>query len=246
MDSEVRAQVRYCGWYFPDSISDSRFSDWSNELVLNEKADFTASQWALAELAEADKLGLIPDSLKGADLTKPITRQEFAAVAVRVYESLTGTKAQTVSSNPFGDTNDADVLKEVNIGVTNGTGTGPDGKQTFSPNVLLNRETLSTMLTRAYKKYAIDGWTLEKDADFNATFKSMFKMPSPFADDANISAWAKDSVYFMNANGIVNGVGDNKFAPKAVTSAEQAANYAVATREAALAMAVRMVKNLGN
>ncbi len=48
----------------------------------------------------------------------------------------------------------------------------------------------------------------------------------------------------MVANGIISGVGDNTFAPKAVTTEEQARNYASATREQALAIAVRMVEKL--
>lgn len=48
-----------------------------------EFLNLDASQWALAELAQADALGLIPDVLRGADLTAPITRAEFAAVAVK-------------------------------------------------------------------------------------------------------------------------------------------------------------------
>ena len=54
-----------------------------------------------------------------------------------------------------------------------------------------------------------------------------------FADDTDISDWAKESIYFMVANGIINGVGNNKFAPKNVTSREQA-----------LLIAVRVVENL--
>ena len=37
-------------------------------------------------------MGLIPDGMKAEDLTRPITRAEFAAVSVRAYETLTGTK----------------------------------------------------------------------------------------------------------------------------------------------------------
>ena len=57
----------------------------------------------------------------------------------------------------------------------------------------------------------------------------------------SISGWARDSVYFMAANKIINGVGNNKFAPKNTTTAEEAVGYANATREQALAIAVRMV-----
>ncbi len=48
----------------------------------------------------------------------------------------------------------------------------------------------------------------------------------------------------MVANGIINGVGENQFAPKNVTSEEEATGYANATREQALIIAMRMVENL--
>lgn len=236
VNSEVKAQAYYSG---ADAGGNPVYSDYSNMLTLNEKADFNASDWALNELAEADKLGLIPDSLKNADLTKPITRAEFAAVSVKAYEALSGQKAVPVSNNPFKDTIDTEVLKAYQVGITTGT-----SSTTFEPNTLLNREQAATMLTRVYKKVAISGWEMSKDADFAETFNAMFTMPAPFADDKDISDWAKPSVYFMSANGIINGVGNNTFAPKATTAAQEAMGYAQATREQAIAIATRMVKNL--
>ena len=236
VDSEVRARARFSG---ADAEGNSRYSDWSNVLTLNEKVDFTASDWALAELAEADKLGLIPDSLKDADLTAPITRAEFAAVSVRVYQALSGEQATPAAENPFTDTADAEVLKAYAVGVTTGTSAA-----TFEPDTLLNREQAATMLTRVYKKVSIDGWEMSKDGAFAEVFNGMFTMPPLFADDAVISDWAKPSVYFMAANGIINGVGENLFAPRATTDAETAMGYAQATREQALAIATRMVRNL--
>lgn len=44
-----------------------------------------------------------------------------------------------------------------------------------------------------------------------------------FADDGEISAYAKDSVYYMQSKGIINGIGGNLFAPKANASRAQAA-----------------------
>lgn len=232
VDSNVKARA-----YFNGATADGtpRVSDFSNELVLNEKADFQASTWAQNELAEAEKLNLIPDSLKNGDLTKSITREEFAEVSVKAYEALTGKKATPVASNPFVDTKNTEVLKAYNLGITTGT-----SATTFEPNALLNREQAATMLTRTYKKATIDGWTIADDSKFPLEYIKS----NTFADDKDISSWAKDSVYFMNANGIINGVGDNKFAPKNTTSAEEAVGYANATREQAIIIATRMVKNL--
>ena len=192
----------------------------SNELTLGEieipnqsgtpgKADFICSDWAKEELAKAE--AVIPQSLKTADLTKNITRAEFAAVAVKAYEALKGTKAEPVATNPFKDTNDTEVLKAFNIGIITGA-----TEATFEPSSLLNREQAATMLTRAYSKDKVE-----------------FEKPATFADDAQIDDWAQDSVYFMASKGIINGVGDNKFAPDDNCSREQA-----------IIIAARMVANL--
>ena len=195
----------------------------------------TGSDWARGELEKANALGLIPDMLKGQDLAKHITRREFAAVGVKLYENLTGTKATPAAVNPFKDTNDAEVLKAYNVGITSGT-----LADEFSPDVLLSREQAATMLTRVLKAAYIDGWTLATDGDFTLNFAQ----PAKFADDDRIGDYAKQSVYFMVANGIINGLGDNKFGPKNTTPSEEALNYAGATREQSLAIAVRIVENL--
>ena len=225
-ESNIKLRVRYGG--------PLGYSPWSNVLEVNSNK-WETSPWAQGEIAKADEMGLIPDCLDGADLTADITRAEFAAVAVKAYEALANGKAIPAVNNPFTDTTDVEVLKAYNIGAVTGT-----SATTFDPNALLNREQAATMLTRVFKKVSLVGWTLATDSQFTLPYEK----PALFADDADISDWAKDSVYFMVANGIINGVGNNKFAPKNVTSADEANGYANATREQALIIAVRMVENL--
>lgn len=212
-------------------------SPWSNVIEFGTPAWGNASPWAVEELRRADSMGLIPETLRGTDLTKSITRREFAAVSVKVYEALTGVKAIPAVNNPFKDTNDIEVLKAYNLGITDGT--GPDK---FEPDLLLNREQAATMLTRVFKKVTLAGWTLKTDSQFTLPYTK----PAPFADDAGISSWAKDSVYFMAANDIIKGMGENMFRPKNITPKEEADGYANATRQQALVIAVRMVENLGD
>lgn len=239
IDSQVKFRAYYVGRHegYEMGWKGSELGKYSNVLTLNEKVDINASDWAQEELARADELGLIPDCLEGEDLTQDITRAEFAAVAVKVYEALSGTPAIPIVNNPFTDCNDVEVLKAYNIGAVNGT-----SATTYDPDALLNREQAATMLTRVFKKVTLAGWTLPTDSQFTLPYTK----PAAFADDKDISDWAKDSVYFMAANGIINGVGNNKFAPKNVTTEEQATGYANATREQALLIAVRMVENLGS
>ncbi len=211
------------------------------ELTYGEVADSwsAASDWALEELRKANILGVIPECLIGADLTKSITRAEFAAVSVKVYEALSSKAAEPIASNPFKDTDSEDVLKAYNIGAVNGT-----SSTTFEPDALLEREQAATMLTRVYKKIKLEGWTLKTDSSYTSKFKALYTSPAPFADDAMISDWAKDSVYFMSANEIIKGVGSNMFAPQNTTPEEEASGYANTTREQALLIAARMVEKL--
>ena len=105
-----------------------------------------ASEWAKPELQKANDLGLIPDILKGADMTKPITREEFCELAVLLYEQVTGQKSEPVSPNPFRDTSNPQILKAYNLGITAGT-----SATAFSPKVVINREQCAAMLFRTIK-----------------------------------------------------------------------------------------------
>ncbi|MCQ2406361.1 MAG: leucine-rich repeat domain-containing protein [Oscillospiraceae bacterium] len=197
-----------------------------------------ASPWAEPWLQKASENKIIPDCLKGCDMTLQINRREFASVCVKLYEALSGTKAEPCS-NPFTDCDDIEVLKAFNVGITNGT-----SATTFSPDDVLTREQAATMLTRVYKKVHFNNWTMETDADFEASFRALFTMPEAFMDDANISSWAKTSVYFMKAKGIIDGVGGNMFAPRHTADSGSDSNYGLATREQALKIAVAMLDSL--
>ncbi|MDF2524639.1 MAG: hypothetical protein K0R31_2280 [Clostridiales bacterium] len=196
------------------------YSPFSNVISQGMPAYSNASAWAKTELNKASEYDLIPASLKGADMTKPITREEFAELAVRLYEKTTKTTAAIASSNPFTDTKNPEILKALKIGVTTGT-----SATTFSPRELMNREQVATMLSRDIRIMAPKG-------DF-----SIIGAPV-FADQKDISSWALEHVKFMSKNEIIKGA-DGKFMPKAITTAQIAAGYATTTREQAIAMGVR-------
>ena len=164
-----------------------------------------ASEWAKPELEKADENKLIPDMLNGKDFTSNITRREFAATCVKLYEKVSGKKGTQASNNPFTDTNDAEVLKAYNLGITNGT-----SETTFSPDALITREHMATMMTRALNKSGVN-----TTIDVNA-------VSNKFADHNEISTWALDGVYFMSARGVIKGVGENRFNVKGNATREQA------------------------
>ena len=78
------------------------------------------------------------------------------------------------------------------LGVVNGTGGGK-----FEPNAQLTREEAATMLSRL--------------AD--ALDQPLTAQAPAFADNSAISDWAYDAVGQMQATGVMNGVGENTFAP---------------------------------
>ncbi len=201
-----------------------------NLTVMTSAEDSTwqkASDWAVSELEKAENLNLIPEILKNSDFTQKVTREEFAEISVKLYETLSGKSAAGVTENPFTDTKNPEILKAYNLGITNGiTAT------TFAPQDFLTREQASTMLARAYQSaYSLEGLPA-------------YEKPQAFADDDLISSWAKDSVYFMAAKGVITGISPTHFAPKYSNSEERDRGYGSATREQSLILAVRICEKL--
>lgn len=188
-----------------------------------------ASQWATEELNKAEKAGLIPDLLKGVDLTRPITREEFAELAVKLYEKSTGKAAIPSSPNPFLDTSNPEILKAYQLGVT--TGISTEYGLIFSPYELINREQCATMLYRVIK-VIVPEW------DFNiAGIRD-------FPDQKHISSWAVEGTKYLAKLGIIKGDQNGNFMPRAVTPEQEATGYGTATREAAVLMSVRSFEQI--
>ena len=91
------------------------------------------------------------------------------------------------------------------LGITKGT-----SLSTFSPYDNISREQLATMLYRVIK-------LAENDKTYDFDVNNVRK----FYDDSEISAYAKESVYFMAEYGIVKGVDGAHFAPLDTATKEQ-------------------------
>ena len=152
-----------------------------------------ASEWAIEELTKANEKELIPSTFDKKDFTKTITRKDFAAVAVKMYEAITQTTIEPVKANPFTDTDDEYVLKAYAAGITQGT-----SETTFTPDMPITREQMATMLTRGLSKAGIDISISLEDVD-------------RFVDDYEMHDWGREAVYFMAGKNIIKGIGDNQF-----------------------------------
>lgn len=161
----------------------------------------TASGWAHSYINQAFDLGLVPISLQN-NYRNHTTRAEFAALAVALYEKVTGKEIE-VGPNPFTDTNDMNARKAAAVDVTRGTNT--DGTR-FSPNDPLTREQAATMLARLAA----------------AIGKPLPVHTSTFADRGLMSSWATTAVGQVQGSSIMNGVSETRFAPRDPYSRERA------------------------
>ncbi|MNI47054.1 Endoglucanase precursor [compost metagenome] len=111
-------------------------------------------------------------------------------------------------TSPFTDTKDTDIALSYHLGLIKGT-----NETTFSPKATLTRQEAATLLINIYDQV---------QAKLQITTSSTSTKSMPFADDANISSWAKDSVYRAVELGLINGVGGNRFDPAGNMTTEQA------------------------
>ncbi|MHA6482395.1 S-layer homology domain-containing protein [Paenibacillus sp. strain BS8-2] len=162
-----------------------------------------ASSWAKSEIADAYRLQLTTEAVIGR-YTAQITREDFASVAVKLYEKLSGSPAVPSASNPFTDTANADVLKASALGIVQGTSANQ-----FSPSAAISRQQICVMLMRAIQA-ALPGKALDTSAG------------AAFADDKQIAAWAQEGVRFAVNAKIMGGVGGNRIDPLGSTTREQA------------------------
>lgn len=211
------------------------------ELVISPVPEGTiTSPWAKESMDKAYSMGIIPASLVGGDLTAKVSREEFAAISVILYDKLVkGLSLDSQIAGPFNDISDSiykdSIIRAYNLGITTGT-----SATEFSPSAFITREQMATMLNRSYNKASNPKWTDKKPEGviFHVSSDNLF------ADDGEISEYARESVYFMSGRGVIQGVGDKKFAPKPV--AGQDGDYGMATREQALIMALRMTEKFSH
>jgi hypothetical protein len=161
-----------------------------------------ASGWAVPELDKAAGYGLITDRVKD-NMAGNISREEFAEIAVRLYEVYSGKKAEA-GSITFSDTTNPEILKAANLGMVMGIGEGK-----FGPTLLVTREQMATILLRTLK-------VINPAADFSVT------AADKFGDDEKIAGWAKDGVYYCFKAGIIKGIGNNMYGPQNNSAREAA------------------------
>ncbi|MEA4848986.1 MAG: S-layer homology domain-containing protein [Clostridiaceae bacterium] len=169
-----------------------------------------ASTWAVPELDKAAGYGFITDRIKN-NMKAAISREEFAEIAVKLYEKYTGKPAAYSDMSAFTDTNNPEIFKAYSLKIVNGTDLQ---RRLFSPDQFTNREQVAAMLFRTVQ-------AIRPDSDFSAG------EAEKFVDENEISDWALEPVRYMIANGFLKGA-EGKIGPKDICTREMA--VLIATR----------------
>ena len=182
----------------------------------------TPSAWAQKSVDAARAAGIVPAQVNSAFDTA-ITREDFCSLAAAVYrawEKKDALTAYTSSRVSFSDTDNADVLLCASAGVVNGVGNGK-----FAPQKNITRQEAASML---YRLAALNKNTKDDEAT---------SLPHIFADSANIQSWAWKNVDWVYRQGIMNGMGENTFAPDGEYTREQSIVTALRLYDSSYAVA---------
>ena len=159
------------------------------------------SDWAKSDIEKAIALNII--NVGGNyNFPAPITREEFCELIYKYCYNVIKEIDTITGENRFTDTTNSKIIRLNAMGIINGK-----SETEFAPNDLLTREEAAVILNRMVNKTIPVPVT---EMYFN------------FYDEANISDWASDSIQLMCNMGVMNGVGENKFAPQDTYTTEQA------------------------
>ena len=161
------------------------------------------SAWAAYGVGEAAGLSLVPSYLL-SNFLQPVTRTEFCALAVRLYENVTSRQIAFDFVEVIGSS-DINVRKAAAIGVLNGVAVDSEGAIVFNPDMQFTREQAAVMIDRLA----------------TAIGRPLPAHAPAFADNGSISPWARTEAGRVQAAGIMNGVGNNLFAPLDMYTREQ-------------------------
>lgn len=176
---------------------------WNVLTAESTSAEDISKHWAYESLNYAVNNGILKGDDKGN--YKPdqdIKRSEFAALLVRALK-LT---PKSTSSISFRDvTVNKWFYKEVQIASQYGLIKGKENNY-FKPDELITREEMAVMIKRAVDYYNYDSLSL-----------NLY-----FNDAKQISSWAVNEIKSILSLGLMTGITENQFAPKAYTKRAQA------------------------
>lgn len=183
------------------------------------------SSWAEPDVMAASAAGLMPDTFAALAAKSSVSRAEFCAVALNLYEAERETAVKRTTKVYFDDCDDPDVNTAYEMNLISGRGNG-----VFAPDESVSRQDLCVILDSVREKCEVDKPTATVSA---------FSFP----DGGEVRDYAVSATETMLSTGIIKGVeatvsNDPEQAGQTITLLQP---QGTATREQALIMASRFL-----
>jgi hypothetical protein len=165
----------------------------------------TPAAWAKGDIDRAVSLDIIPSDMLN-QYAANISREEFSRVLAKVFKVSLSNKLASGeivyddTLRPFGDTDNPDVGWLNSMGIVKGVAEG-----VFNPSGAITRQEAAVMLKRAALALGVSDMSTQTN----------------FADQDQAAEWARDSIGFVVAKGIMNGTGENVFSPVGMYTRQQ-------------------------
>lgn len=169
--------------------------------LFKRTAETTPSEWSEETIKEAYKADLLIDNVI-TGYKDTINRVDFCNLIMKLYEKKNAKTVEPAPSSTFIDTQDKGVLQANQLNIISGIGEG-----LFNPMGTLTREQMAVIADK-FLQISYDQY---KDKELVS-----------FKDEQNISTWAREAVQRLASNNILNGVGNDMFAPEKEVTKEQA------------------------
>ena len=167
--------------------------------------DLSDALWAKEAIETLYAKGIIKGAGEGKfEPSRNITRAEFVKILVEAFLAV-----DINATESFDDVSDSDwfrpyVATALKLGIAKGT-----SNTTFAPNAPITRQDMAVMIDNTARVALIDLPSAN---------------PALFADDSEISDYAKIAVYKLYVNSIISGYPDGTFVPKGNATRAQCAN----------------------
>lgn len=183
------------------------------------------SPWAKSDVLAAGTAGLAPDKFASLDARTPISRAEFCAVALNLYEAERKTKIPRTKKVYFKDCKDPDVNTAYEMKLVSGR-----DQSHFAPNEPVSRQDLCVILENVRTRCEADKPKITVSA-------------KSFPDGKDLRSYAVSATEIMLSSGIIRGVEvtqshDPERSGQTITLLEP---LGTATREQSLIMANRFL-----
>ncbi len=167
----------------------------------NSATSVPVSKWAADSIETARKINIISGNY---NFPGAITREEFCELVFNYIKNFPGSAFSVgIIKPPFTDTDNEHIEVLNALGIVKGK-----SETEFAPNDSLTREEAAAILCRLINK-------IYPGRDATAQYFD-------FADSGEISEWAMNDIQVICNMGIMQGMGDNRFAPKGLYTTEQA------------------------